>query len=168
MAEVADLYYGIAAPFKAISKHNKKHAQQMQSCFEKAVKRGFVSPSVRRTVPSGNLPQPSPEAPDDPFESELEHHLVGMLGEEQAKRLLSGEEPLVQRHDVVPQQQPQQPDEVGTSRFNLPSGIHYDHEEFLKFLVTPLSELEENRLTEMAKLRPLDKELQSAIQVYCL
>ncbi|KAL7058501.1 hypothetical protein AAHC03_016418 [Spirometra sp. Aus1] len=211
MAEVADLYYGIAAPFKAVSKHNKKHAQQMQACFEKAIRRGFVSPSVRRgnqislapaPAASTNGPQPSPpsEASEDPFEAELEHHLSGMLGEEQAKRLLSGvkrgrppslfsKKNLLYSDTLWPNSsqtakagnsngsdgQPVSSDYSSvcdgdrappsrSSRFNLPSGIHYDHEEFLKFLATPLSELEENRLTEMAKLRPLDKELQSAFQ----
>ncbi|BHF76994.1 hypothetical protein SprV_0502009500 [Sparganum proliferum] len=208
MAEVADLYYGIAAPFKAVSKHNKKHAQQMQACFEKAIRRGFVSPSVRRSnqislapAASTNGPQPSPpsEASDDPFEAELEHHLSGMLGEEQARRLLSGvkrgrppslfsKKNLLYSDTLWPNSsqtkagnsngsdgQPASSDYSSvcdgdrappsrSSRFNLPSGIHYDHEEFLKFLATPLSELEENRLTEMAKLRPLDKELQSALQ----
>lgn len=94
MGEIAALYYGIAAPFKAISKHSKKHSKQMRSCFEKAGKRGFIAQaqaqpqSISTLNIGGTVTNDQSEV--DSLEAELELHLTDMLGEEHTKRLLNG------------------------------------------------------------------------------
>lgn len=89
MGEVQSLYYGIAAPFKAISRHNKRHCRQIQSCYEKAVKCGFIVPQKATTDHSSatNLNSDAEEAEIDRV---LESHLSDMFGDSRAKSLLSG------------------------------------------------------------------------------
>lgn len=48
---------------------------------------------------------------------------------------------------------------------NLPPGIHYNHEEFVDFMVMTPAELIEKRSTELKRLQPLNDELKSLVRV---
>ena len=86
MGELHGLYYAIAAPFKAIPRHNRKHGRQMQSCYEKAVKRGFIASSVN------SIPMTSTEndAEDAEADSSFERYLCETMGYERASKLVAG------------------------------------------------------------------------------
>ncbi|KAL5106176.1 REST corepressor 1 [Taenia crassiceps] len=86
MGELHALYYAIAAPFKAVPRHNRKHGRQMQTCYERAVKCGFTGSS---TVPAPVVPSAV-----DPEEAEadgsFERYLCEMLGQERASKVVAG------------------------------------------------------------------------------
>ncbi|VDM30454.1 unnamed protein product [Hydatigera taeniaeformis] len=85
MGELHALYYAIAAPFKAIPRHNRKHGRQMQVCYERAVKRGFTASSA--------VPVPVIPSVVDPEEAEadvsFERYLCEMLGQERANKVVA-------------------------------------------------------------------------------
>ncbi|KAH9281477.1 REST corepressor 1 [Echinococcus granulosus] len=86
MGELHALYYAIAAPFKAIPRHNRKHGRQMQTCYERAVKRGFTS-STAVSVPV----VPSVVDPEEAeADSSFERYLCEMLGQERANKVVAG------------------------------------------------------------------------------
>lgn len=86
MGELHALYYAIAAPFKAIPRHNRKHGRQMQTCYERAVKCGFTASNAVSVpvVPSAVDPE---EAEAD---GSFERYLCEMLGQERATKVVAG------------------------------------------------------------------------------
>ncbi|VDK36514.1 unnamed protein product [Taenia asiatica] len=86
MGELHALYYAIAAPFKAVPRHNRKHGRQMQTCYERAVKCGFTASSA--------VSVPVVPSPVDPEEAEadgsFERYLCEMLGQERASKVVAG------------------------------------------------------------------------------
>ncbi|VDD81136.1 unnamed protein product [Mesocestoides corti] len=190
MGEVHGLYYGIAAPFKAISRHNRRHGRQMQNCYEKALKCGFIpTPSS----PQRQVVAPVLEDEEASVDSALERHLCDIVGWQQAGRLLAdvrrgrptasssiinegggyrtltfgrrfpgaATESLAASSDHSSSFCDSRP---RMNKRGLPSGMHYDHEEFLKFVKTPPEELEKMREDELSKLAPVDNELKSLIK----
>ncbi|VDP90443.1 unnamed protein product [Echinostoma caproni] len=97
MGDICQLYYSIAAPFKAPPR-TKSHADLINQCFARAVRAGRVANRWvtqlsshrpgRSAVSAAAIHCRNPGDAEDPLEREFEMHLVGLVGMSKARRLL--------------------------------------------------------------------------------
>ncbi|TPP63387.1 REST corepressor [Fasciola gigantica] len=97
MGDICQLYYSIAAPFKAPPR-NKSHAELINQCFARAIRAGrvtnrwatwaFTNRSTRSAPSHSALNCRNPGEAEDLLEREFELHLMGMVGITKARRLI--------------------------------------------------------------------------------
>ncbi|CAH8492982.1 unnamed protein product [Dicrocoelium dendriticum] len=96
MGDISQLYYSIAAPFKAPSRA-KRHKELIHRCFTRAVRNNLIcnrcSPTDAQSsviAPGMNVKSHSrkPGEAEDPLDRQFELHLVDLVGMSETKRLL--------------------------------------------------------------------------------
>lgn len=97
MGDICQLYYSIAAPFKAPPR-TKSHSELINQCFARAIRAGrvtnrwatraFPTRSARSTLSASVMNCRNPGDAEDSLEREFELHLVGLVGMSKARRLL--------------------------------------------------------------------------------